>query len=110
MVHVTVAPATPHRKPRPRHAKGRWMQVRSTEILQKYMEASGLNQSELARLSGTARQYVHLLATGQRKSCGPRIARRIEEALRVLPGTIFVEMKSSTTRRRVNKAKTAVSA
>jgi transcriptional regulator with XRE-family HTH domain len=83
------------------------MRQRSSELLPEYMKLAGLSQADLAKLVDCDRQYIHMLYHGQRKSCGAKLARRIEEKLRVLPGTIFVEEKSPTSKRSVPKRKTA---
>lgn len=94
----------------PRHrkrVKGIWMQVRDTELFQRYMDAAGFSQSALADAVGYDRQYIHMLYHGRRKSCGKRLAQLIEAELKVLPGTLFVAHKSPTTKRPVTRKGTA---
>lgn len=69
------------------------MQVRDPLLLASYMRAAELSQSKLAREVGCSRQYIHLLVTG-RRTCTQRTGELVEKALRVLPGTIFVEEQS----------------
>lgn len=102
---IVNTPATP--RPRRKRPKGIWMRLRDPKLLVAYMEHADTSQARLARHADTKRQYIHMLANGQRRSCGPRIARLIEEALDVLPGTLFVEEKSPTSKPRVAKKKTA---
>ncbi|HEY2067301.1 MAG TPA: hypothetical protein VGG84_15205 [Gemmatimonadaceae bacterium] len=71
------------------------MQLRDVDLFRRYIENQ--NQAKLAEHAGCARQFVHKLATGQRTSCTETLARRLEESLRVLPGTLFVPRVSSTT-------------
>lgn len=105
----------PIRRPRRKRSKGIWMRQRDPELLKAYMVNAKFNQSRLAdyvdsglKPQGTcSRQYIHLLATGKRRSCSTAVAVLIEEALRVLPGTLFMEEKSPTTKRRVPKKRTA---
>lgn len=80
---------------RRRQAKGRWMKLRSTKLLVDYMEAGDFSQARLARYAGCSRQFISMLVKGERPTCTPHIARRVEEALRVLPGTLFVPSVST---------------
>ena len=91
---------------RRQRSKGVWMRVRDTELLVRYMENADFSQARLARYCGCSRQFIHLLVTGQRTTCTKQIGELIEEALSVLPGTLFVPQKSTTSRPRVNKRKT----
>ena len=95
------------RRPRRKRPKGIWMRLRDPKLLVAYMEHADMSQARLARHAETKRQYIHMLANGQRRSCGPHIAKLIEEALDVLPGTLFLEEKSPTTKPHVTKKKTA---
>ncbi len=79
------------------------MRVRDTELLVRYMENADFSQSRLSRYCGCSRQFIHLLTTGQRNTCTRQLGELIEEALSVLPGTLFVPQKSPTTRRSVVK-------
>lgn len=65
------------------------MRLRKPELLAEYMAASDFTQARLGRYAGCSRQFVHLLLAGERTTCTPEIAKRIEEAVRVLPGTLF---------------------
>lgn len=79
------------------------MQVRDADLLVRYMENADFSQARLARYVGCSRQFIHLLVTGQRTTCTKQIGELIEEALRVLPGTLFVARKSPTTTRSTSK-------
>lgn len=83
------------------------MQVRDAELLARYMENADFSQSRLARYCGCSRQFIHMLVTGERRTCTRQVGELIEEALRVLPGTLFVAKKSPTTRRSDVQRKTA---
>jgi hypothetical protein len=72
------------------------MQVRDPDLLVRYMENADFTQARLARYCGCSRQFIHLLVTGERRTCTRQIGDLIEEALRVLPGTLFVDRKSPT--------------
>lgn len=82
------------------------MQVRDHELLARYMENADFSQARLGRYVGCSRQFIHLLVTGERRTCTRQVGELIEEALRVLPGTLFVPQKSPTTRRNDAKRKT----
>ena len=70
------------------------MQVRDVALLRRYIGEQ--NQTRLAENAQCSRQFIHKLTTGQRTSCAESTARRIEETLRVLPGTLFVAKVSPT--------------
>jgi hypothetical protein len=103
------------RRLRRKRPKGIWMRSRDPELLKAYMVNAKFNQSRLADYvdsglkpkGSCCRQYIHLLATGKRRSCSKDVASLIEEALRVLPGTLFVEEKSPSSRPAVARKKTA---
>jgi plasmid maintenance system antidote protein VapI len=61
------------------------------------MQVQDCSQSRLARQAQCSRQFVHMLLTGQRRSCNDDIAARIEDCLGVLPGTLFAPSVSPTT-------------
>ncbi len=83
------------------------MRVRDADLLVKYMENADFSQARLARYVGCSRQFIHLLVTGQRTTCTKPMAELIEEALRVLPETLFVPNKSPATTTRVARKRTA---
>lgn len=101
---MTTVPLAARRRKR---SKGIWMQLRDPDLLVRYMENADFTQARLARYVGCSRQFIHLLVTGERRTCTKQIGDMIEEALRVLPETLFVPNKSSTTRRHVKGKKTA---
>lgn len=79
---------------RRRQARGRWMKLRDRKLLVDYMKAGDFSQARLGRYAGVSRQFINQLCTGQRTTCTPAVADRIEEGLRVLKGTLFVPNKS----------------
>lgn len=81
---------------RRKRSKGRWMKLRDTELLIAYMQAQDFSQSRLARYAGVSRQFVNQLVHGDRRTCTPQVGKLIEEALRVLPGTLFMPEESPT--------------
>lgn len=81
------------------------MRLRSPKLLLDYMHANDFTQARLARYAGCSRQFIHLLIKGERTTCTVEVGRRIEEALRVLPETLFVPSVSSETRQAVATAK-----
>lgn len=74
------------------------MRLRDPQRLSALMTAMDCSQSRLARQANCSRQFVHMLTTGQRRSCSDDIAGRIEDTLGVLPGTLFAPSESPTTR------------
>lgn len=76
----------------------RWAKLRDRQLLLDYMEERNVTQARLGRHADVSRQFVHMLTTGQKATCSPRVAELIEEALQVLPGTLFVFLESPTAR------------
>ena len=71
-------------------SKGLWMKLRDPQLLADYMAVLDFTQSRLARRAGCSRQFVwQLLNDPAKRTCSDDVARRIEEALSVRPGTIF---------------------
>lgn len=70
------------------------MKLRDRKLLVDYMNAGDFSQARLGRYAGVSRQFINQLCTGQRNTCTPAVADRIEEGLRVLKGTLFVPNKS----------------
>jgi transcriptional regulator with XRE-family HTH domain len=66
------------------------MKLRDPQLLADYMVLRDFTQSRLARRAGCSRQFVwQLLNDPAKQTCTDEVAERIEEALSVLPGTIF---------------------
>lgn len=66
------------------------MRLRDPQLMADYMALRDLSQSALARRAGCSRQFVwQLLKDPTKGTCTHEVAARIEEALSVLPGTIF---------------------
>lgn len=65
------------------------MRLRNPQLLADYMKANDFTQARLARYAGCSRQFIYLLLKGERTTCTREIGRRIEEAVRVLPNTLF---------------------
>jgi plasmid maintenance system antidote protein VapI len=66
------------------------MKLRDPQLLADYMALQDISQSRLARQAGCSRQFVwQLLNDPGKDTCTDEMAARIEQALSVLPGTIF---------------------
>lgn len=66
------------------------MKLRDPQLLSDYLAVSDLTQAQLARRAGCSRQFVwQLLNDPTKQTCTDEVGARIEEALSVLPGTIF---------------------
>ena len=83
---------------RRRASKGRWMKLRDPQLLAGYMKMNDFTQARLGRYVGVSRQFIHMLVTGEKNTCTKQVGELIEEALRVLPGTLFVPNESPQTR------------
>lgn len=92
---------------RRRRSRGRWMRLRNPDMLARYMEANDFTQARLARYAGCSRQFIYLLLKGERKTCTREIGQRIEEAMRVLPNTLFDDCLSPEREQRANLPKAA---
>lgn len=80
------------------------MRLRNPRLLADYMAANDFTQARLARYAGCSRQFIHLLLKGERTTCTQGVGERIEEAVRVLPGTLF-DRSVSPVKRPVVKAR-----
>ena len=79
---------------RRKQAKGRWMKIRDRQLLINYMTDRSVSGARLGRHAECSRQFIHGLRTGTKTTCTPKVAERIEEALGLLKGTLFVDSKS----------------
>lgn len=72
-------------------SKGLRMRLRDPHLLADYLRLRDLSQARLARAAGCSRQFIwQLLHDPAKRTCTTEVAARIEEALAVLPGTLFV--------------------
>ena len=92
---------------RRRRAKGKWMKVRDRTLLAQYIEARDFSQARLGRYAGCSRQFIHQLVSGEKRTCTPAVGRLIEEALDVLPGTLFVPSESPQARQSLKAGATS---
>lgn len=65
------------------------MKLRDRKLLKRYMDDRDMTQARLGRHADCSRQFIHMLVSGEKKTCTPMVAERIEEALGVLKGTLF---------------------
>lgn len=86
------------------------MKLRDPKLLADYMEAQKFSQARLARYAECSRQFIWALLNEDRATCTKPVGDRIEEALRVLPGTLFLDSVSSDVQRPVQKSKTGAAA
>lgn len=76
------------------------MQLVSTERLRSFVgpePEKKMSQRKLARYAGTNPSFINHLTAGRRKSCTPRTAELIAEALEVPLDVLFVPEVASTT-------------
>lgn len=72
------------------------MKLRDPELFGTYMEARDFSMARLGRYAGVSRQFIWQLRNDPTKqTCTPEVGHRIEEALSVLPGTLFVPSMST---------------
>jgi DNA-binding Xre family transcriptional regulator len=76
---------------------GTYMELRSAELLIDFMKhRDNMKTVELARYADVSKQFISRLRMGHDKTCKPETAERIERALGVPPGALFVEKTSTT--------------
>lgn len=83
------------------------MKLRDSELLVRYMAAKDFSQARLGRYAGVSRQFIHKLTSGETTTCSPQVGTLIEEALSVLPGTLFVPGESPARRSQVPQRATS---
>lgn len=76
------------------------MKIRDPKILVAAMQARNLTQAGLGRYAGVSRQFIYGLREGTKNTCTPITASRIEEALGLDKGTLFVEPESRSKRQK----------
>lgn len=74
------------------------MKLKEPQLLAAYMKSEKFSQARLARYAECSRQFIWALLNGDRTTCSEPVGRRIEEALGVLPGTLFLSSVSSDAR------------
>lgn len=79
------------------------MKLRDRELLAAYMAQKDFSQARLGRYAECKRQFIWALLHGDRNTCTEDVAKRIEEALGLLKGTLFEDSKSSANGPQVKK-------
>ena len=80
------------------------MRLTNPELLKRYMTAHDFSQARLGRYAGCSRQFIwKLLNDPEVTTCTPEIGRRVEEALSLLPGTLFMPSVSPDKRVEVTR-------
>jgi transcriptional regulator with XRE-family HTH domain len=83
------------------------MQLRDPALLKTYMEARDFSYARLGRYAGVSRQFIWQLVNDKtQRTCSREVGRLIEEALSVLPGTLFMPRISSETHETHSQRKT----
>lgn len=71
------------------------MRLTNPQLMAEYMKLRDFSQARLGRYAGCSRQFIwKLLNDPETNTCTPEVGRRIEEALAVLPGTLFMPSMS----------------
>ena len=66
------------------------MRLISREAFRSYMEFRDETNVSLGRKADVSKAIVGHLRSGQRETCSPQTARKIEKALNAPPGSLFV--------------------
>lgn len=85
-----------------RYPKGSWMRLQSGETLRALINQRGFSMSRMGRYADVSPSFIHGLCTGVKRSCKPRTAERIAEALDVPIGVLFVLHESSDRGQNIN--------
>lgn len=99
---------TPYR----RWPKGTWMKLKSSGLLRAFVgpeDDKKMSARKLARYVDVHPSFIDHLLADRRRSCEPKTANRIAEALGV-PVEILFDVHVSTTAQRNGKSKAAVAA
>lgn len=82
------------------------MRLIDPQLLAQYIAQRDITNAQLGRRAGVSRQYIWKLVHNQRTSCMPTKAAAIEQALDLLPGTLF-QAESGKSRSKTTKTKVA---
>lgn len=94
-----------HTRRRKRWPKGTWMKLRSTEILNAYMDEKGFSNGRLAQYADCSRAFIGFLRNGDKSSCSPELAQNIAEALDVPLVALFETKTSAGSSSKRNRAR-----
>lgn len=70
-------------------SKGRWMKLRSAEVLKAFMNQKDFSMQRLATYSGCSKSFIGFLANGTKTSCTEALAKEIARALDVPVDVLF---------------------
>lgn len=70
------------------------------------MDQKNFSTARLGRYTECSKSFIHRLCTGEKRSCSPKLAERIAEALDVPIGLLFVLEESPDVGRDIPKRKT----
>lgn len=93
-----------------RWPKGTWMKLRTPDLLRAFVgpePEKKMSARRLARYVDVHPSFIDHLLAGRRRSCEPKTANRIAEALEV-PMEVLFEVHLSTAKQKVVKHKAAV--
>jgi transcriptional regulator with XRE-family HTH domain len=82
-----------------RWPRGIWMTLTNPEGLAELMTMKDFSGARLARYAGCSRQFISQLTRGEKKTCTPKLAVLIAEALGVPVTVLFAPSVSSSTGR-----------
>lgn len=88
-----------------RYPKGTWMRLLSGDTLRALMQQKGFSFARMGRYADVSQSFIFRLCTGEKRSCKPRTAERIAEALDVPVALLFVEKQSPVMGRSISAQK-----
>ncbi|ETT24962.1 hypothetical protein RR21198_4190 [Rhodococcus rhodochrous ATCC 21198] len=95
-----------------RWPKGTWMKLRTPDLLRAFVgpePGKKMSARRLARYADVHPSFIDHLLAGRRRSCEPRTANHIAEALEV-PVEVLFEVHGSTNKQQTNKRKAVTAA
>jgi transcriptional regulator with XRE-family HTH domain len=82
------------------------MRVQSGATLRALMDQKNFSTARLGRYTDCSKSFIHRLCTGEKRSCSPKLAERIAEALDVPIEILFVLEASSDMGRNIQSRRT----
>jgi hypothetical protein len=83
------------------------MRVRDAELLKQYVTQRDVGYARAGRYADCSRQFIWQLCNETKTTCSDEVGERLEELLRVLPGTLFVREGVRIERRNVPRPATS---
>lgn len=90
-----------------RYPRGSWMRLQSGDTLRALMKQKKFSMARMGRYADVSQSFIHRLCTEEKRSCKPRTAERIAEALDVPVSLLFVLKESPNVGQSISNKETA---